>query len=282
MATVTGYTAERMKEIEDQAIIDGSVIGDDLFLIRHDGSTINAGDVRGIQGPMGSSGDTAILIVTSSTRPSSPYDGLMIYETDTKRYYSWNGTAWVYRGGVILCTATTRPDAPFNGLSIYETDTKRQYTWNGFAWSGASGQMRCKVKRATTQSIPNATVTAIVWTTEEYDAGGIWSPDNPSYFTIPSGGFGLWRFIFNAQFAINSSGGRHLGINLIPIEGSNINLAASSSSGSATWFSGGSVVAETIVGSGDIVLASVYHTAGSALNIDVGYNVSFTAVRLSA
>ncbi len=59
MATVTGYTAARMKEIEDSAIVDGDVVGDNLFLVRYDGTPIDAGNVRGSQGPTGSSGDTA-------------------------------------------------------------------------------------------------------------------------------------------------------------------------------------------------------------------------------
>lgn len=51
MATITGLTAERMEEIEAASIVDGSIVGDNLILEKHDGSTINAGNVRGPQGP---------------------------------------------------------------------------------------------------------------------------------------------------------------------------------------------------------------------------------------
>ena len=34
-------------------------------------------------------------VCTSSTRPASPYDGQMIYETDTDATRVWNGSAWV-------------------------------------------------------------------------------------------------------------------------------------------------------------------------------------------
>lgn len=51
MASVTGYTAARMQAIEDSAIIDGAVVGDDLILTRYDTTTINAGNVRGPIGP---------------------------------------------------------------------------------------------------------------------------------------------------------------------------------------------------------------------------------------
>lgn len=35
-------------------------------------------------------------VCTSSTRPASPYDGQVIYETDTDKTLVWNGSAWVY------------------------------------------------------------------------------------------------------------------------------------------------------------------------------------------
>jgi hypothetical protein len=35
-------------------------------------------------------------VCTSSTRPSNPYEGQMIYETDTDRVLFWNGSAWAY------------------------------------------------------------------------------------------------------------------------------------------------------------------------------------------
>lgn len=36
-----------------------------------------------------------VEIVTSSTRPTSPFDGMQIYETDTKKMLVYNGSAWV-------------------------------------------------------------------------------------------------------------------------------------------------------------------------------------------
>ena len=53
MATVTAYTAERMKEIEDSCIVDGAVVLDNLHLTQHDGTVIDAGNVRG---PVGTPG----------------------------------------------------------------------------------------------------------------------------------------------------------------------------------------------------------------------------------
>lgn len=56
MATVTGLTAAKMLAIEAACIVDGDVVVNDLVLTRHDGTTINAGNVRGPQGPQGIQG----------------------------------------------------------------------------------------------------------------------------------------------------------------------------------------------------------------------------------
>jgi hydrogenase maturation factor len=44
--------------------------------------------------------NTGVLkVVTSSTRPGSPSEGQMIWETDTNLTLQWNGTTWVSVGG---------------------------------------------------------------------------------------------------------------------------------------------------------------------------------------
>lgn len=54
-------------------------------------------------------------VCTSSTRPASPYDGQVIYETDTDRIAVWDGSSWVYK------TNATAPTAP--GLVLVKTQT---------------------------------------------------------------------------------------------------------------------------------------------------------------
>lgn len=53
-------------------------------------------------------------VCTSSTRPASPYDGQVIYETDTDKTLVWNGSAWV-----LLSTGTANPP----GLEHIKTQT---------------------------------------------------------------------------------------------------------------------------------------------------------------
>lgn len=46
-------------------------------------------------------------VVTSSTRPSVPYEGQLIYETDTDRIAAYNGAAWITQNGLQLLTSQT-------------------------------------------------------------------------------------------------------------------------------------------------------------------------------
>jgi hypothetical protein len=136
MATVTSYTAQRMKEIEDSTIVGGSISGNDLLLTGRDGRTINAGNVRGPQGIQGPQGVTSIAVCTSTTRPTgiNLFTGLGIWETDTKRFYIYDGTAWVYKGGTVICTSSTRPTSPPIGIEIFETDTGWTWIYTGTVW----------------------------------------------------------------------------------------------------------------------------------------------------
>lgn len=52
----------------------------------------------------------AIVVATSSTRPSSPFEGQEVYETDTDLQRRWTGSAWVVsgsNGGSFLSASST-------------------------------------------------------------------------------------------------------------------------------------------------------------------------------
>lgn len=57
MGTITGFTATRLLQLEADTVIGGHVAGDSLILEQHDGSTIDAGSVRGPQGIQGVPGE---------------------------------------------------------------------------------------------------------------------------------------------------------------------------------------------------------------------------------
>lgn len=73
MALVTGFTKERMLEIENETIVDGEIRPDDhLYLISRDGQEIDAGIARGDQGPPGTNGTNGTNGATGATGPAGP------------------------------------------------------------------------------------------------------------------------------------------------------------------------------------------------------------------
>lgn len=46
-------------------------------------------------------------VVTSSTRPSAPYEGQLIFETDTDRLAAYDGSTWVTQSGMQLITTAS-------------------------------------------------------------------------------------------------------------------------------------------------------------------------------
>ena len=96
MGTVTGYTADRMKRIEDSTVVSGTVVGDNLILTKRDASTINAGSVRGPVGPQGIGNTGGVTVCSSTTRPAAPTKGMHIYETDTGKtlVYQSSTSGW--------------------------------------------------------------------------------------------------------------------------------------------------------------------------------------------
>ena len=65
-------------------------------------------------------------VCTSTNRPANPYDGMMIYETDTNLVRIWNGTAWktlsysdYTSGSVIQVQSTTKTDTQTLATATY-------------------------------------------------------------------------------------------------------------------------------------------------------------------
>jgi len=58
-------------------------------------------------------------VATSGTRPASPFNGQVLYETDTAKIVSWNGSAWVYgaAGKVLQVVTGIRDVAATNNTS---------------------------------------------------------------------------------------------------------------------------------------------------------------------
>ena len=76
-------------------------------------------------------------VCTFSTRPTAPYEGQMIYETDTDNMYVWSGTAWVLLPPTASPTFTGVPAAPTAaaGTNTTQLATTAFVTALGAAWT---------------------------------------------------------------------------------------------------------------------------------------------------
>jgi hypothetical protein len=97
MATVTGFTAARMLAIENSTIDDAQLSGDNLILIRHDGTQINVGSVRGATGAAGPTGEVsdAELAAAVAASETSAGRGIIAYdEVAVEQSMTFQDNAW--------------------------------------------------------------------------------------------------------------------------------------------------------------------------------------------
>lgn len=89
---------------------------------------------------------------------------------------------------VIVCTSGTRPSSPVEGMTVYETDTDMLRSYTGSAWQWTPGLKPHVLLAKTTASVANNTMTTINWTSEVKDVGNMWSAGSSSLITIPYDG----------------------------------------------------------------------------------------------
>lgn len=75
-------------------------------------------------------------------------------------------------GGVGVVTSATRPASPYEGQVIYETDTDRLYTWTGAAWKQLGLNFNppaCRVFHSAAQSVASGALAAVAFDSERFD-----------------------------------------------------------------------------------------------------------------
>jgi len=84
---------------------------------------------------IGTSAITRTGVCTSTTRPTSPFVGQVVYESDTFRMMAYTGSGWA-AVNIAAFTSSSRPANPYQGQTIFETDTNRVTVWTGTVWRG--------------------------------------------------------------------------------------------------------------------------------------------------
>lgn len=172
MATVTGFTATRMLSIENNSVVSGVIIGDDLILTRQGGGTINAGNVRGLQGDQGISGAVATELGSSVDLNTITTPGRY---TQTLNAEAATGTNYpVPFAGYLEVAADPTGDMVWQRYTIYrgtsfavETFGRARYSSVWSAWSMLGGSPTPFLSR-----YRNATMTMVSGTEYTVDFNG--------------------------------------------------------------------------------------------------------------
>jgi hypothetical protein len=123
-------------------------------------------------------------LVTSTTRPSTPWAGQAIFETDTDLAFVWDGTAWMPSGGGgSIEISATAPSSPGEGDLWWDSDNGKLYIYyndgTSSQWVDAAG--------------PSVAVQSTAPTGYE---GQLWLDDTDGsmyvYYTDPGGGSSSW------------------------------------------------------------------------------------------
>lgn len=132
------------------------------------------------------------------------------------------GNAWQPIGNALVCTSTTRPSTPFEGQVIRETDTNKELTYSGSAWvqtntwgttSGVTGVNNLIVPpicvlNTSTLTVANATTVDATFSTESVDTDSMHDTStNTNRITVNT--TGVYVVTGMVGFA-NSSSGRRL------------------------------------------------------------------------
>ncbi len=120
-------------------------------------------------------------------------------------------------GGTVVCTSTTRPTTPLEGLEIFETDTKRLLVYTGGAWVQQAlnfAPPACRIYDTSAASITTGGVEKVLtFNSERFDTDNMHSTvSNTNRITFNTAGL----YVMTAQtiYSPNVNGDRVLAIRL--------------------------------------------------------------------
>jgi len=113
---------------------------------------------------------------------------------------SSNGVAGLKTG---VCTSTTRPSGPYEGQMIYETDTDKVLVWDGSTWTPSTGMLPNIVEATsatatTTSSTSYVATTLSVTINKSHTDSAIWVVASPQ-LAVYTGGTGTTDMYLSAR-----------------------------------------------------------------------------------
>jgi hypothetical protein len=168
----------------------------------------------------------------------------------------------------IPCTSGTRPSSPGNGMRIFETDTKmfryRDASVSKWRQEGAATPLAMVVK-TTGPSIANNTVTTISWDTAVANEFGIWNSGSANLLTVPYDG--VWQVELSVRWASQATvvGYRQCRIDVNGVEANVFNLAPTTALNATNVVTALSHPMELAVA--DQIEGKVFQNSGGALSL---------------
>lgn len=121
-----------------------------------------------------------------------------------------------------------------------------------------------KATRVTTQSIPNATWTAVTFTGEDYDSNAFHdNSTNPSRFTVPAGKTGYYTLKFLVSWDVAGAGDRYMAFR---VNGGTVTGTVAGFYRTSIYFNQGAAI-DLHLTAGDYVEMMVYQDYGGALDV---------------
>jgi hypothetical protein len=143
--------------------------------------------------------------------------------------------------------------------------------WAAPAAGGSFAGVR--VKKSTSQSIPNATETVLTFDTETFDTDGFHdNSTNSGRLTVPVGKAGYYSIYFCIQWDVNATGDREVSLY---INGTATGLCGSNQAGDATLYIFNNGTTTFYLAEGDYVQLTGYQDRGGALNAGNSARISF-------
>lgn len=118
--------------------------------------------------------------------------------------------SYLMKQAVITCTSGTRPSSPNEGMTIYETDTDRYMGHDGSTWRELyvlHAPSAC-AQRTSDTSMSSAVQTTISFAQASWNIRSMWSAGNPTRLTVPSGMGGVYDVGGVIEYEANDDGVR--------------------------------------------------------------------------
>lgn len=212
----------------------------------------------------------------SSARPSNPFSGQAIWETDTKRFLIWNGSQWIHHS-IPVITATSQILAPYEGQIVFNNTDDMLYrrtsgVWVAFAACGDTLH-EGRYYQNTGQSIPNTTDTVLTFETTAYTTADVTRGAGFDTFTVNRAG--LWAINAGYRIGSGTAGERHL---FIALNGTAVGnrLAGDTAETGLTCSLACSVDARLSVN--DVIRAGYFQSSGASRTGAVSGQSSFIAL----